>query len=77
MMQLPLGGDGESVEHHPVVNSPADPGVPPSEQTTSEASHQDLEESLRSEAYYWPRLIFPPLKRSGHIILDGCTSGGR
>lgn len=31
---------------------------------------------LRREAYSWPRLVFPPLKRSGHIILDGCTAEG-
>ncbi|PSS29720.1 hypothetical protein PHLCEN_2v2868 [Hermanssonia centrifuga] len=38
---------------------------------------QDLESILRSEAYYWPRLVFPPLKKSGHIILDGCTAEGK
>ena len=32
--------------------------------------------ALRHEAYSWPRLVFPPLKRSGHIILDGCTAEG-
>ncbi|PFH52318.1 hypothetical protein AMATHDRAFT_140364 [Amanita thiersii Skay4041] len=36
-----------------------------------------LEAALRKEAYSWPRLIFPPLKRSGHIILDGCTAQGK
>ena len=33
-------------------------------------------EEIRKEAYTWPRLIFPPLKRSGHVILDGCTNEG-
>ncbi|EGO05247.1 hypothetical protein SERLA73DRAFT_174300 [Serpula lacrymans var. lacrymans S7.3] len=33
----------------------------------------DLEAALRQEAYRWPRLVFPPLKKSGHIILDACT----
>jgi hypothetical protein len=37
----------------------------------------ELQEALRQEAYSWPRLIFPPLKRSGHIILDCCTAEGR
>jgi ribosomal protein RSM22 (predicted rRNA methylase) len=33
-------------------------------------------ESLRQEAFRWPRLVFPPLKRSGHIILDVCAPEG-
>jgi ribosomal protein RSM22 (predicted rRNA methylase) len=37
----------------------------------------NIEESLRKRAYHWPRIVFPPLKRSGHIILDSCTPGGR
>lgn len=40
-------------------------------------SRVELEKLLRLEAYRWPRLILPPLKRSGHIILDGCTAGGK
>lgn len=36
----------------------------------------ELLAALRLEAYHWPRLIFPPLKRSGHIILDSCTTEG-
>ncbi|KAI0375467.1 hypothetical protein BV20DRAFT_1073580 [Pilatotrama ljubarskyi] len=39
-------------------------------------STSDLNAALRHEAYSWPRLVFPPLKRSGHIILDGCTAEG-
>ncbi|KAI0361117.1 Rsm22-domain-containing protein [Trametes cingulata] len=40
-------------------------------------SPSDLTAALRHEAYSWPRLVFPPLKRSGHIILDGCTAEGQ
>ncbi|KAI0778648.1 mitochondrial small ribosomal subunit Rsm22-domain-containing protein [Trametes elegans] len=40
-------------------------------------SSSDLDAALRHEAYSWPRLVFPPLKRSGHIILDGCTAEGQ
>lgn len=36
-----------------------------------------IEGSLRKHAYHWPRLVFPPLKRSGHIILDSCTPSGK
>lgn len=39
-------------------------------------SRVELEAALRLEAYDWPRLNFPPLKRSGHIILDACTPEG-
>jgi hypothetical protein len=37
---------------------------------------EEVHEALRVEAYRWPRLVFPPLKKSGHIILDGCTAEG-
>lgn len=40
-------------------------------------SPDNIEGSLRKHAYYWPRLVFPPLKRSGHIILDSCTPSGK
>ncbi|PCH34122.1 Rsm22-domain-containing protein [Wolfiporia cocos MD-104 SS10] len=36
-----------------------------------------LDAALRLEAYSWPRLVFPPLKRSGHVIIDGCTAEGK
>lgn len=25
----------------------------------------------------WPRLVAPPLKRSGHVILEACTVSGK
>ena len=42
----------------------------------SRLSQEQLEATLRAEAYRWPRLVFPPLKKSGHIILDGCNENG-
>lgn len=36
----------------------------------------EVENVLRQEAYTWPRLVFPPLKRSGHVIIDCCTAEG-
>ncbi|PPQ76992.1 hypothetical protein CVT25_014809 [Psilocybe cyanescens] len=36
-----------------------------------------LQAALRKEAYNWPRLVFPPLKKPGHIILDSCTKEGK
>ncbi|RSH92152.1 hypothetical protein EHS25_008567 [Saitozyma podzolica] len=34
------------------------------------------EEELRREAYAWPRLVAPPMKRSGHVIMDTCHPSG-
>ena len=36
----------------------------------------EVTSALRQEAYGWPRLVFPPIKRSGHIILDVCHPEG-
>ena len=47
------------------------------EQRDPPDSPTNIEGSLRKHAYHWPRLVFPPLKRSGHIILDSCTPSGR
>lgn len=33
---------------------------------------EDVSDSLRQEAYTWPRLVYPPLKRSGHVVMDTC-----
>jgi ribosomal protein RSM22 (predicted rRNA methylase) len=41
-----------------------------------EMTDSELQAQLRKEAHQWPRLVFPPLKRSGHIILDACTAEG-
>ncbi|KAK1233060.1 37S ribosomal protein S22 [Marasmius sp. AFHP31] len=38
---------------------------------------KELDATFRQEAFYWPRLVFPPLKKSGHIILDSCTAEGK
>lgn len=40
-------------------------------------SHEQVDGALRREAYSWPRLVFPPLKRSKHVILDSCTAEGK
>ncbi|EIN14400.1 Rsm22-domain-containing protein [Punctularia strigosozonata HHB-11173 SS5] len=48
-----------------------------SEALETEDFAEDIASALRREAYNWPRLIFPPLKRSGHIIIDACTPQGK
>ncbi|KAK0199070.1 mitochondrial small ribosomal subunit Rsm22-domain-containing protein [Armillaria mellea] len=50
---------------------------PQAEPLPDEEPHGDLVAALRLESYSWPRLVFPPLKKGGHIILDGCTKDGK
>jgi hypothetical protein len=35
-----------------------------------------LEKVLKMEEYACPRINFPPLKRSGHILIDACMLEG-
>ena len=53
----------EAPDHTPVDIVPAE-------------DSEEVEAALRNEAFHWPRLVFPPLKKSGHIILDACTAEG-
>lgn len=69
--------------HHESEEAAAAAGeIPASEIETSieeplePQARAELEEALRLEAYSWPRLVFPPLKKGGHVILDGCTTEG-
>lgn len=39
-------------------------------------SHEEIQDALRSQAYQWPRLVYPPLKRSGHVVMDTCHPSG-
>jgi ribosomal protein RSM22 (predicted rRNA methylase) len=55
--------------------------IPPkSSHVASELSSDEdpaaLEEDMRREAYQWPRLVYPPLKRSGHVVMDTCHPNG-
>lgn len=45
----------------------------PTRLTEVEGSFDEIQDQLRLEAFSWPRLVFPPLKRSGHVIIDACT----
>lgn len=33
-------------------------------------------DDIRAESYHWPRILQPPLKRSGHVLLETCTKEG-
>ena len=59
------GGDYEMVS----LSSP-----PPSDSALP--TTDDLSPALRPEAYAWPRLVAPPLKRSGHVVMDACCPNG-
>lgn len=79
--KLMLHGEHEELEHTAGVDGALESelGVESTGSlTTPAATHsaEELQEALRLEAYGWPRLVFPPLKRSGHVILDSCTAEG-
>ncbi|EJU00040.1 Rsm22-domain-containing protein [Dacryopinax primogenitus] len=50
-------------------------GMPQEEEAMSRIMHAD-HEAIRIESYEWPRIVYPPLKRSGHIVFDMCTQSG-
>lgn len=47
-----------------------------SSQTESQPAEHN-EGVLRAEAYTWPRVVAPPMKRAGHVILDTCYPDGQ
>jgi ribosomal protein RSM22 (predicted rRNA methylase) len=36
----------------------------------------ELEDLMKAEAFHWPRLVLPPLKKSGHVVMDVCSPSG-
>ncbi|GJE86251.1 Rsm22-cox11 tandem protein [Phanerochaete sordida] len=77
MPELVIDGD-DIVPDKPsrsLAKSLADPSliVDPTE---ADMTPDQVEDSLRLEAYHWPRVVFPPLKRSGHIVIDSCAAEG-
>ena len=74
MVELQVDGERgqpHSIEPTPSFDSSSSASVP-----SHLASSGEIAAALRAEAYSWPRLVFPPLKKSGHIMLDGCTKEG-
>jgi hypothetical protein len=46
---------------------------------TTESRDRDPEEIkalMKAEAFHWPRLVLPPLKKSGHVVMDVCGPSG-
>ena len=40
-------------------------------------TEEEVDGELRMEAYTWPRVVAPPMKRAGHVILDTCFPDGK
>ncbi|KAG9122277.1 37S ribosomal protein S22 [Ceratobasidium sp. 392] len=51
--------------------SPLSESAPPYDK-----EHISEESAMRSAIGTWPRIVYPPMKRSGHVILDTCTREG-
>ena len=73
---LPLKELEVHEEGKPVTTVPISQQLPAVSPEVFEMTGSELQAQLRREAYQWPRLVFPPLKKSGHIILDACTADG-
>jgi ribosomal protein RSM22 (predicted rRNA methylase) len=44
--------------------------------TKDDKTEEEVDGELRTEAYTWPRVVAPPMKRAGHVILDTCFPDG-
>jgi len=64
------GGDFEMVSLSDLSGHA--PGIMTEVGKTEEA----VDGELRMEAYTWPRVVAPPMKRAGHVILDTCFPDG-
>ncbi|CCO29928.1 hypothetical protein BN14_03952 [Rhizoctonia solani AG-1 IB] len=65
--------DTGAMEHEVGV----DRNDPSRNQGPAESVEKDSEEEvLRNAIGTWPRIIYPPMKRSGHVIMDTCTNEG-
>jgi len=42
----------------------------------AEEDFDEILATLRQEAATWPRVVAPPMKRSGHVIMDACCPNG-
>jgi ribosomal protein RSM22 (predicted rRNA methylase) len=78
---VPLEGQQEEMFHvmrDPAVQEQVD-DLEAAEQDharDAQMAEAEVEEHLRKEAYHWPRLVYPPIKRSGHVLMDTCHPSG-
>ncbi|KAI9444934.1 Rsm22-domain-containing protein [Lactarius indigo] len=61
----------------PAPTQLANAGVPP-EEIAEPCAHDpaEIDSLLKAESFHWPRLVFPPLKKSGHVVMDVCAPSG-
>ncbi|KAF8273002.1 mitochondrial small ribosomal subunit Rsm22-domain-containing protein [Lactarius quietus] len=65
--------DGDS----PAPTQLANASVLPEEITEPRAHNPaEIDSLLKAESFHWPRLVFPPLKKSGHVVMDVCAPSG-
>lgn len=74
--QNPKESDGEAELTNAELLRPTSEEVEDEELVLPLPPFEQIEPGLRAEAYHWPRIILPPIKNSGHIIIDGCTAEG-
>ena len=71
-VELELDDDGSLA-----ATQPAQAIVPPEEiMEPSTHSPVEIDDLLKAESFHWPRLVFPPLKKSGHVVMDVCAPSG-
>jgi ribosomal protein RSM22 (predicted rRNA methylase) len=66
------GGGGE----FEMVSLSDTSGHTPGTATEDGKTEEEVDGELRTEAYTWPRVVAPPMKRAGHVILDTCFPDG-
>lgn len=69
---VPIEG-GERGTFEAVNTSTLDVKTPTAESLDDPA----VREAVRAQAYTWPRLVAPPMKRSGHVVMDVCSPSGQ
>jgi hypothetical protein len=47
-----------------------------SEKMMESHDRAEIENLMKAEAFHWPRLVLPPLKKSGHVVMDVCDPTG-
>lgn len=79
---------GEGVEFEMVSMAEVDEAAVETEALASDSVESEIRDAaevldseemlatLREEASTWPRLVAPPMKRSGHVIMDACCANG-
>lgn len=74
---VPVIGGREGVYEVVAVDNEAELKIEPRVWPDQDLSKGELQGALRGQAYQWPRLVYPPLKRSGHVVMDTCHPNGK